>query len=105
MNNFNFIKEFIKGEREYNAYCHLGYKGNILTNYSKDIAIIDRVNKKALVNTRKYSRSTTNIQSTLLSLLEQNGYTIEQYDGGACQWWNCGYVGADRLTIEDVKSW
>ena len=105
MSNYDIIKEFIEGRKDYNAYCHIGYKGNTLTNYSTDMVTIDRDNKIADVNIRKYSRSTTNIQSTIRSLLNRYGYTINEYEGEPCNYWNCGYCGAEHWTVAEVKNW
>lgn len=52
MTNQDFIREYIKGEHRYGAYCHLGYADDKLINYSTVICRIDRENKTALVNNR-----------------------------------------------------
>ena len=106
MNNYDFIKEFIEGEREYNAYCHLGYKGNELYNYSAKLLEVDRQNKTAKFNTRKYSRTTTKIQNDIASILNRENYKVETYeDENHCSWWNCGYMGAEHWTCKEVKNW
>jgi len=103
MNNKDFIREFIKGTRQYNAYCHLGYKGNQLWNYSTVLCKIDRENKTAKFNCRKYSSTTSRIQSALCRELESAGFTIEKYEGDRATMWNWGYQGAPNYTVSDFK--
>lgn len=103
MNNTDFIKKYIKGDTKGGVYCHLGFKDNILINYSTVICTIDRKNKKAKVNSKKYSISTTKIQNTLIRILNQYGYNIEEYEGESANWWNFGYTGAERVTKEDLN--
>ena len=103
MNNADFIKEFIRGERTYGAYCHLGYSGDKLINYSTVLCIIDRKNKKAQVNVRKYSSTTSRIQSRLRTTLTQMGYSITEYEGEEAYIWNGGYQGVENVTIADMR--
>ena len=104
MNNIDFIKKYIKGDKKNSVYCHLGFKDNILINYSTVICTIDRKNKKAKVNLKKYSRTTTKIQDILIYELNQHGYNIETYEGEKANWWNFGFVGASRVTKEDLNN-
>ena len=103
MNNTDFIKEYIKGTREYNAYCHLAYKGDTLWNYSTVICVVDRKNKKAIFNCRKYSNTTSRIQSNLRGQLKREDFTITDYVGDNANFWNCGYQGAEHWTTAEVK--
>ena len=103
MTNNDFIKEYIKGKNKYNAYCHLAYKGDTLWNYSTIICKVDRENKTAKLNVRKYSRTTTGIQSTLKWELDKAGYTITTYEGDRAQLWNVGKQGAETWKKSEVK--
>lgn len=103
MTNYDFIGEYIKGTKPFNAYCHLGYAENKLYNYSTVICIIDRENKTARFNCKKYSSTTSRIQSMVRGALKQNGYSITDYVGEPCSYWNCGYQGAGTLTVEDMR--
>ena len=103
MTNQDFIREYIKGEHRYGAYCHLGYADDKLINYSTVICRIDRENKTALVNNRKYSRTTSKIQSQLRSILTREGYTFTEYEGADASWWNYGSQGAENVTVEDMR--
>ena len=102
MTNNNLLNEYINGGKEANAYCHLMYRGNILVNYSTVICEIDRGNKTAKLNAKKYSVTTTKIQNELRFLLKANDFTVEEYEGDSARWWNCGYMGAPTLTKQDT---
>ena len=102
MSNKEFIRDFIRGERRFGAYCHLGYADDKLFNYSTEICRIDRAGKRAEVNTRKYSSTTTRIQSTLAFELKSMGYTITEYIGEPASPWNSGYMGARNVTKGDM---
>lgn len=103
MTNYDFIREYIRGERRIGAYSHLGYADDKLINYSTVICIIDRENKKAQLNIRKYSRTTTKIQGQVESALRQAGYEIFKYEGDNAYWWNYGYQGAENVTTADMR--
>ena len=103
MTNYDFIKEFVKGEKDYNANGHLIYFNNELVNYSTTLCIIDRAQKTAKLNTRKYSRTTSKIQSLIRSALEYYYFTIEDYYGETAKWWNCGYMGAENWTRKEAQ--
>ena len=96
MTNEKFIQEFIDGDRRFNAYCHLGYTENKLWNYSTVICEIDRDHLTAKFNCKRYSNTTSRIQSTLRHLLKKAGYEITDYVGEDCTLWNWGYQGARR---------
>lgn len=102
MTNKEIIEEFIKGTRGSNAVCHIGYRGNRLYNYSTELIEIDRKAKRAKVNTAKYSRTTSRIQGTIMALLSQYGYEIEEYEGPDAWIWNYGYMGAPNLRVSDL---
>ena len=104
MSNYDFIGEFIRGEKKFGAYCHLGFSEDKLYNYSTVICTIDRENKKARVNVKKYSVTTSRIQSMVRGALKQKGYEIEDYVGEPCSYWNYGYQGAGNVTIDDMRS-
>ena len=101
MTNKDIIIEFVNGEKRYNAVNHIGYQLEKLYNYSTLMCDINRDNKTAAVNTRKYSNTTTRIQSIIRQVLTDKGYTITEFDGGYCNYWNAGYMGAARYTKRD----
>lgn len=103
MTNKEFIKEFIRGEKRFGAYCHLGYADDRLINYSTEICRIDRTNRRAMVNVKKYSNTTSRIQSMLRSALQSAGYQITDYVGEDAYFWNYGYQGAENVTVEDMR--
>lgn len=103
MTNNDFIREFITGSKTAGACNHLGYHGNVLINYSTQICEIDRSERTAVVNVRKYSATTSKIQSRLLYELEAAGFQIERVEGEPCYYWNYGYMGAPNLTVADVR--
>ncbi len=101
MTNKDIIIEFVGGNQRYNAVNHIGYQLNRLYNYSTLMCDIDRDNKTARVNNRKYSNTTTRIQSIIRQVLTDKGYAITEFDGDACSYWNAGYMGAARYTKSD----
>lgn len=103
MTNYDFIGEFIRGERRFGAYCHLGYSEDKLYNYSTVICTIDRDNKTARLNVKKYSSTTSRIQSMVKGALRKANYEITEYVGEPCSYWNYGYQGAGNITVDDMK--
>lgn len=103
MTNSDFIQEYIRGEKRYGAYCHLGYSEDKLYNYSTVICIIDRTNKMAQFNCKKYSNTTSRIQSMLRRALQRANYKITDYVGEDCSYWNYGYQGAGNVTVDDMR--
>ena len=103
MTNKDFIKRFIRGEQRYGANGHLGYSDDRLINYSTEICRIDRKNKTAIVNSRKYSSTTSKIQTWLRYELTNAGYKITEYEGEPCYYWNAGYCGAPNVSINDMR--
>lgn len=101
MTNKDIIIEFVNGGNRYNAVNHIGYQLNRLYNYSTLMCDIDRGGKTARVNVHKYSNTTTRIQSIIRNVLVEKGYHIEEFDGGECNYWNAGYMGAARYTKQD----
>lgn len=104
MTNWDLIAEFVKGDRSYNAVNHLGYSDDKLYSYSTVVCVIDRNAKKAKVNVRKYSRTTSKHVSHLRYVLEKSGYEIEDYEGCPCTYWNYGYQGAECWKVSDFKT-
>lgn len=103
MTNRELIKEYIRWERRYNACNHLGYTDDELINYSTCICKIDRGAKCALVNSRKYSTTTSKIQGLLRSELSSAGFAVEEYEGDPCYYWNAGYMGAPTVTVREFR--
>lgn len=103
MNNTDFIRQYITGKKKFGAYGHLGCANDTLFNYSTEICQIDRENKTAKVNVKKYSRTTSKIQTELKFLLSQYGYAVTEYEGKSATMWNCGYQGARTLTTADMR--
>lgn len=103
MRNDELITEFIKGKKKYNAVNHLMYAKDELVNYSTTICKIDRTAKIALINSRKYSVTTSRIQSELRYQLRMNDFTIKEVDGEPAYFWNYGYQGAPTLTHKDAE--
>lgn len=102
MTNYDLINKYIEGVAIYGATNHLAFNHNKLFSYSTLICTIDRKKKNAVVNTRKYTRTTSKQLTTLLSVLHSHGYKIDTYEGEACYLWNCGYQGAPTMTISDA---
>ena len=103
MTNREFIQKYIRGVHRFGANAHLGYCEEKLYNYSTVICIIDRENKRAQVNSHKYSVTTSKIQTMLRTELSYAGYDVSEFDGEPCSYWNCGYMGAGRVTMDDMR--
>ena len=104
MTNDDFMEKWIE-EDTHKGNGHLLADGNTLLNYSTIICVIDRENKSAKLNTRKYSRTTGKIQSSLSYLLSKNGFNITEYEGEPCEPWNCGYMGAPHYNSKGKIVW
>lgn len=106
MKNKELIAEFIRGEKKHGAANHCMYSGGEFVNYDTTLCTIDRDTKRAKLNSRKYSRSTSTIQRQLHDQLSVAGYEIEEYEGEPRKYWGCGQVGAaPTLTTADAKEW
>ena len=102
MKNNDFISLFIAGNKEKAKNGHLGFKGNYLVNYSTVICVIDRENKCALVNSRKYSRTTSKIMGQVRYQLSRAGYTLVDFIGYDSYLWNWGYYTGENTEYSDV---
>lgn len=103
MKNRDIIREFISGTRKFNACGHIGYTENTLWNYSTVLVILDRENKKADFNARKYSVTTSKIQSMLKYELSAAGYDVNEFIGESARLWNYGYHGAENWKVSDFR--
>lgn len=103
MKNTDLIKIYIEGKTTAASCNHLVFIDDKLVNYSTTICIIDRDKKTALVNVRKYSVTTSKIQTRLKFELHQAGYTIKEYTGEDATAWNYGYMGAPKCTIDHAR--
>ena len=81
MTNLDLIREYISGSESHNACNHSGYNGDTFVNYRTVLCEIDRVAKTAKLNKRKYSVTTSKIQSYLARELEMAGYKILEVEG------------------------
>lgn len=88
MKNNDFLKRYVEGYYVEGEHGRMAYKNGRLISYSTPICDIDRRNKKAVVNVRKYSSTTSRMQNYLLHLLEINGYEIERYEGDDADMWD-----------------
>lgn len=105
MTNNEFIIRFVSGRCGSNteAHGHLGIvNGNTLVNYSTVLCVIDRDNKKAKFNIKKYSRTTGKIQTMIRYQLSCYGFEVEEYEGPDAYIWNCVYCGAFNLRKKDL---
>ena len=102
MSTYDFLVDYvtnptIKAVNRQN-YC---IDGELVT-YSTTICKI--VGNIAKFNERKYSATTSKLQSQLKNLLERHGYTIEPYNGNSAYMWNGGYCSADnKWTVRELK--
>ena len=100
MKNNDFLKQYVEGYYVEGEHGRMAYKNGRLISYSTTICDIDRRNKKAVVNVRNYSSTTSRMQNYLLHLLKVNGYEIETYDGPDAYMWDAGTKC--RVRVDDV---
>ena len=103
MTNDGLMSLFIEGTKRYGAVNHLGFTDSKLWNYSTVICEIDRENRRAKLNVRRYSTATSKIQGMLKYMLIRHGYSIEEVQGEPCNYWNNGYMGAPKWTPKEFK--
>ena len=103
MTNRDFITKYIKGEKEKAKHGHLGFKGNYLVNYSTVICVIDRENRTAFVNNRKYSMTTSKLMSEVRYQLRTMGFDLIGFEGTSAEAWNFGYCGASGTDYQDIE--
>ena len=102
MTTYDFLEEYVKNPTtkavNRQNYCVNGE----LVSYSTTICTIN--GNTAKLNIRKYSRTTSKLQSELESLLTANGYNIERYNGESAYMWNGGF-GSDsnKWTVKELK--
>ena len=102
MKTYDFLEEYVKNPTtkavNRQNYCIDGE----LVSYSTTICRID--GNTARLNVRKYSRTTSKLQSDLESLLTAYGYNIEHYNGESAYMWNGGYCSeSNKWTAKELK--
>ena len=100
MTNKEFLQRYVDGMYVEGAYGRMAYKNGRIISYETPICDINRVNKTADVNIRKYSATTSRMQNNLLAILKDAGYSITTYDGpGAYMWDACD---RRKVTSENI---
>lgn len=105
MTNNEAIRAFVNGTMKRGAVNHIGWNNDRFINYSTELCAIDRASGTALFNTRKYSTTTSKIQSALRRELEAAGFKITEVVGNPAHIWNYGYQGAENVKMSDVYAW
>ena len=103
MRNNEFLEQYVDGNYTQMAHGRMAYKDGRLISYRTPICDIDRLRKKAIVNVRKYSSTTSRMQNYLLHLLEINGYEIEKYEGEDVYIWDRIDARDWKVSVEDVR--
>ena len=108
MTNNDFIDNFFANCLPSHA-CqnHLMKVDDTLYNYSTEIVKIDRLNKIIYFNVKKYSRTTSKIQSHIRYVIEYHfsNYEVKEYVGNDCCYWNYGFQGAENWTKSDMRKY
>ena len=102
MRNNDFIKAYVDGYRTEGAHGRMAYKDGRLISYRTVICDINRREKTAYFNTKKYSATTSRLQNTLLTMLEADGYTVEKYEGEEAYIWDYQDARYRTVTVDDV---
>ena len=105
MTNKEAIRAYVNGTMKRGAVNHIGWNNDRFINYSTELCAIDRESHAALLNVRKYSSTTSRIQSYLRSALEAAGFAITEVEGESAYIWNDGYMGAENVKMSDVYAW
>ena len=103
MRNNEFLEQYVDGYYTQGAHGRMAYKDGRLISYRTTICDIDRRHKKAVVNVKKYSSTTSRMQNYLLVLPEANGYEIVKYEGEDAYIWDRFDARDWKVSIEDVR--
>lgn len=98
MTNQDLIRKFKEGATR-GVANHLYILDDELVNYSTTIAI-RKPNGKFAINKRKYSQTTSKIQSKIRYIL--GNLIDEEFVGDSAMAWNYGYQGAPQIKASDV---
>lgn len=100
MRNREFLQQYVDGMYVEGAYGRMAYKNGRIISYETPICDINRVNKTADVNIRKYSATTSRMQNNLLAILKDAGYTITTYEGQDAYIWDA--CDRRKVTSENI---
>ena len=103
MTNYDFLEQYVKEHNGKHVNRQNYYIDGELTTYSTTICKI--IGEIAYLNTRKYSTTTSKLQSTLKGLLTAHGYKVEEYNGDYAYMWNGGWQSSDnKWTKSELKA-
>ena len=103
MTQEKLMRLFAKRRTSHGVASHCGFTGTRFYNYSTLICEIDQKTGIAYLNTKKYSRTTSKIQTQLYNVLIDEGYDVVEYEGPDAYLWNAGYTGAPALKARDFR--
>ena len=103
MTNRDFLKMYVDGEITQGAHGRMAYKDGRIISYETPICDLKRSEKKAYLNVRKYSTTTSKMQNTLTALLEDAGYDIETYVGQDAYIWDRYDSQRWTVSVNDVR--
>ena len=103
MRQIDLIKIYVDGSKTHGAAGHCGFMGTTFVNYSTILCEIDRETMTACLNVRKYSPTTSKIQTYLRDALTAAGFRIFEVMGDYANMWNAGYMGAPNLKASDFR--
>lgn len=103
MTNYDFLEQYVKEHNGKHVNRQNYYIDGELTTYSTTICKI--IGETAFLNTRKYSRTTSKLQSMLKGLLTAHGYKVEEYNGDDAYMWCGGWQSSDnKWTKSELKA-
>lgn len=102
MSNYDLLEDYVKNPYGKGLNRQNFYTNGEFVSYSTTICKIN--GKIARFNERKYSRTTSKLQSQLKYLLEKHGYIIVPYIGESACMWGGGYSSSDnKWTVKELK--
>ena len=102
MSIYDFLDQYVKEHDGKHVNRQNYYIDGVFVSYSTTICTID--GNTAKLNVKKYSKTTSKLQSQLENILNKHGYKIEKYEGSECCLWNYGYCSdTNKWTVKELK--
>ena len=104
MKNKDFLKQYVDGCVLQAAHGRMAYKDGRLISYNTVICDIDRYHKTARMNVKKYSATTSRMQSYLRYVLDRENYEVEEYEGEDAYIWDAYDARDWKVSVSDVDT-
>ena len=102
MNNYDFLDQYVKEHDGKHVNRQNYYIDGVFVSYSTTICEI--AGNTAKLNVKKYSKTTSKLQSQLENILNKHGKKKKKYKGSDCCLWNYGYCSdTNKWTVKELK--